>query len=360
MKEAIYDLLGELAAIDGVSGQETAVVRRLAELLRPASDEVTVDEMGNLYAMRRGAKPGPTLAVFAHSDEIGMMVKAVDAQGFIRFHTIGGTPAPVLPARLVRIGGRHLGVTGIKAGHYQTAEDASRVKPAAESYIDVGARSAAEIEAMGITVGDPIVLVAPLTRLTHNPDLVLGRAIDNRIACALLVRLFLDRIPIPAGTLIGVVAVQEEVGLRGARVAAQRLQSQGPHPDLAIVVDTMPAAGPPDMRRDTELNAVMSGGPAFQIMSRDYLMPPGVKHFLVQTAEAEGIPYQISALHTSNTDAAAIHVAGEGVSTGVIALPRRYSHSPVEMLDLNDAANALRLLQAMVARMDRFPPFGLA
>lgn len=355
MKEAIYTLLAELTALDGVSGQETTVVRRLAELLRPVADEVNADPMGNLYAIRREARPGPTLAVFTHGDEIGMMVKAVDADGFIRFHTIGGTPASVLPARVVRIGGRHLGVIGIKSGHYQTVEDASRVKPAAESYIDVGARSAAEVDAMGIHVGDPIALVAPLTRLTYNPDLVTGKAIDNRVACALLVRLFVDRIAIPAGTLVGVVAVQEEVGLRGARVAAHRLQ-----PDLAIVVDTMPAAGTPDMRRDTELNAVMSSGPVFQIMSRDYLMPPAVRNFLVQTAEAEGIPYQISALHTSNTDAAAIHLAGRGIPTGVIALPRRYSHSPVEMLDLNDAANALRLLKAIVGQMGRLPAWGLA
>jgi putative aminopeptidase FrvX len=354
MKEAIYAMLAELTALDGVSGQETTVVRRLAEFLRPAADEVTVDPMGNLYAIRRGAGPGPTLAVFAHSDEIGMIVKAVGADGFIRFHTIGGTPAPVLPARVVCIGGRHLGVIGIKSGHYQTADDASRVKPAAESYIDVGARSAAEVDAIGIRVGDPIVFVAPLTRLTHNPDLVSGKAVDNRIACALLVRLFLDHIAVPAGTLVGVVVVQEEVGLRGARVAAHRLQ-----PDLAIVVDTMPAAGTPDMHRDTDLNTVMSGGPAFQIMSRGYLMLPGVKNFLVQIAEAEGIPYQISALHTSDTDAAAIQLAGRGIPTGVIALPRRYSHSPVEMLDLNDAANALRLLKAIVDQMGRLPALGL-
>jgi putative aminopeptidase FrvX len=355
MKEAIYAMLAELTALNGVSGQETAVVRRLAELLRPAADEVTIDPLGNLYATRRASVPGPTVAIFAHSDEIGMIVKAIGADGFIRFHTIGGTPAPVLPARVVCIGGRHLGVVGIKSGHYQTADDANRVKPASESYIDVGAQSAAEVEETGIRVGDPIVFVAPLTRLTHNTDLVAGRAIDNRVACALLVRLFLDHIAVPTGTLVGVVAVQEEVGLRGSRVAAHRLQ-----PDLALVVDTMPAAGPPDMRLDTELNTVMSGGPAFQIMSRGYLMLPGVRNLLIQTAEAEGIPYQISALHTSDTDAAVIQLAGRGVPTGVISLPRRYSHSPVEMLDLNDAANALRLLKAIVGRMGQLPALGLA
>lgn len=355
MKEAIYALLSDLTALDGVSGDETAVVRRLADVLGPVADEVTVDPMGNLQAVRRAARPGPTVAIFAHSDEIGLMVKAIDPQGFIRFHPVGGTPAPVLPARLVRIGGRHLGVTGIKSGHYQTADDAGRVKTAAESYIDVGARTADEVRAMGIEIGDPIVLVAPLTRLTHNPDLVLGKAVDNRIACALLACLFLDRVAVPAGTLVGVVTVQEEVGLRGARVAAQRLQ-----PDFAVVVDTMPAAGPPDMRLDMELNAVMGGGPALQVMSRDYLMPPAVKDFLVQTASSEGIPFQIASLNTSNSDAAAVHVAGRGIPTSVIALPRRYSHSPVEMLDLNDAVHTFTLLQAIVARMDRLPPFGLA
>ena len=359
MKEAIYELLAELTALDGVAGQEADVVRRLVELLRPVADDVAVDDMGNVYAVRRGRGAGPTVAVFAHSDEIGMMVKAVEPDGFIRFHTIGGTPAPVLPARLVRIGGRHLGVIGMKSGHFQSAEDASKVKSAADSYIDVGAGSAADVRAMGIKVGDPIVLVAPLTRLTHNPDLVLGKAIDNRIACALLVRLFLDRVPVPVGTLVGVVAVQEEVGLRGARVAAQRLHLVGPRPGLAIVVDTTPAAGTPDMRL-TEQNAVMSGGPVFQIMSRDFLMSPPVRDFLIRTAEAEKIPHQVTPMDRSNTDAAAVHLTGVGVPTGVVTLARRYSHSPVELLDLNDAAHALRLLEAIVGRMGKLPSFGLA
>ncbi|HEY3247519.1 MAG TPA: M42 family peptidase [bacterium] len=354
MKQSIYELLRELTALDGVSGQETQVVRRLAEIIRPGVDEVTVDQMGNLYAFRRGPRPGPTLALFAHSDEIGMVVKSIDPNGFIRFHTIGGTPPAVLPARTVRIAGRHLGVIGIKPGHYQTAEDVSRVKSVAESYVDVGARSAAEVDAMGIRVGDPIVLVAPLTRLTHNSDLVFGKGVDNRIACALLARLFLDDINVPAGACVGVVTVQEEVGQRGARVAAHRLQ-----PNLAIVVDTMPAAGTPDMRRDVELDVTMGSGPVFQLMTRGYLMPPGVRNFLTQVAEAEGIPYQTSTANTSNTDAAVIQVADKGIHTGIIALPRRYSHSPVEMLDLNDAANALRLLKAIVGQIEELPEMGL-
>src|SRR5690606_32610154 len=130
---------------------------------------------------------------------------------------------------------------------------------AAESYIDVGARSANEVEAMGIRVGDPIVLIAPLTRLTHNPDLVLGRAIDNRIGCALIIRTFLDQVLIPAGTLVGIFTVQEEVGLRGARVAARELDL-----DFTIVLDTMPASGTPDMNPETELNVVIGSGPTFK------------------------------------------------------------------------------------------------
>ena len=352
MREAIYEVLEELTTLDGVSGHETAVVRRLSDLLRPVTDDLTVDHMGNIYAVRKGAKPGPTVAVFAHSDEIGMMVTSIDPDGFIRFTTIGGTPVPVLPGRVVRINGRSLGVTGIKSGHYQTAEDASRATPVADSFIDVGAESASDVQAMGIAVGDPIVIVAPLVRLTHNPDLVAGKAVDNRIACALLCRLFLDRVSVPAGTLMGVIAVQEEVGLRGARVAAHRVQ-----PDLAIVVDTMPAAGTPDMRRHAQLNAMMGRGPVFQVMSRGFLLPDAMKELLVGTAQEAGIPHQLSALHTSNTDAAEVHLSGKGIPTGVIALARRYSHSPVELLDLKDAAHALDLLQRIVGRMDRLPAF---
>jgi endoglucanase len=190
-KERIRDLTIELAAIDGVTGFEQPVVRRLVELLRPLADAVTVDAFGNIVATRRGRRERPTLMISAHSDEIGGVVRAIEPNGMVRFERLGIVPEGVLVGRRVRVGG-HRGVTGVRAGHVQTPEERLRVPPARELYIDLGFDSAWEVAALGIGVGDPVAFEAEMTTLA-NPDRLSGKALDNRISCALLI-LMLERL----------------------------------------------------------------------------------------------------------------------------------------------------------------------
>lgn len=345
----------ELTDIDAISGDERPLVRHLAERLAAAGLEISGDAAGNLFAVRRGAKPGPTVLVAAHMDEIGMMVKSVERDGFLRFEKVGGVIDSLLPARVVRVKGI-TGIVGIKAGHYMSEQERNQVRRHTEMYIDIGCKNEAEVAALGIRIGDPITFVSPVVQVGPNPALVAGKALDNRAGCALLLQLLLDGPAPAAGNLVGAFTVQEEVGLKGAGVAAARWR-----PDLALALDTMPTGDTPDMSWQKDLNIGIGRGPAIQVMSgaggRGNLLHPVVREFLTGVAAEDQVPVQFCTFTGGNNDSAAMAWAAEGIATGSLTLPRRYSHSPVELMDLNDALAAYRLMAGVLRRMDRLPSF---
>lgn len=347
MKQELKTLLRDLTSLNGVAGFEQDVVRYMKTELEKVCHRVTVDHMGNIFAVKETSVPGPVAMVVAHSDEIGAIVKSVENNGFIRFEKVGGTLDPLLLGRKVWVG-NHFGVIGVKAGHLQSEKERNEVKKHTELYIDVGANSAEEVYRMGIYPGTPVAYNSPLEFFT-NDDRFCGKAVDDRLGCAILLELMRSAEP-PCGTLVGVVSVQEEVGLRGATVATFRV-----NPTFAIALDTMPCGDTPDVNFSKELPVAIGRGPVFQFISggggKGFLMTPSMKRFLVETAQREGVQFQTTAFPAGNTDAAAIHLVREGIPTGVIALPRRYSHSPVEVGDINDAVGALRILKGVVARM---------
>ena len=352
----IFERLSALCALDAVSGQEQPVVAYLKRALAGVADELFVDAVGNLHAVRRGPLPGPTVLVAAHTDEIGLMVKAVEPDGFLRFDKVGGGVLDnLLAAREVRVRG-HLGVIGMRAGHFQSAEDRGRVAPPSSLYIDVGARSAEAVAAMGIAVGDPIAFHGDLIAFGHDAPLVVGKAIDDRLGCAVAWALLEAGAP-PAGTLVVAFTSQEEVGLKGAGVAGERWK-----PDLAIAVDTMPSGDTPDMSLTRDLNVRIGAGPALQVLAgqggRGFLVHPAVARYLRQVAAEVAVPLQVTTFTGGNNDAAAIAWSGTGVPAASLCLPRRYAHSPTEVADLRDADATLKLLEALVARMDDLPGFG--
>ncbi len=350
----ILERLKTLAALDAVSGQEQPVVAHLKEALASVADEILVDAVGNLYAIRRGAQDGPTVMIAAHTDEIGLIVKSVEPDGFLRFEKVGGVVDALLPARVVRVRGR-IGVIGAKAGHYQSAAERSSVRPHTEMYIDLGARSAERVAELGISVGDGIAFVSEVTEFGADAPLVVGKAIDDRLGCAVLWEVLEAGAP-PAGTLIAAFTSQEEVGLKGAGIAGERFR-----PDLAIALDTMPSGDTPDMDFVKDLNVGIGDGPALQVSAgaggKGFLVPTPVKRYLTDLAERAGVPLQTTAFAGGNNDAAAIAWSGTGVPAASICLPRRYSHSPTEVADLRDADASLALLRAVVEGMDALPSF---
>jgi len=352
MKESLLRTLAELTALDGVSGFEQDVVRYLRDAFSVLAEGVEVDGMGNVYARREGDPTGPRLMIAAHSDEIGGIVKSVDPQGFLRFDVLGGLVPSLLVGRRVRVRG-HLGVIGTKSAHLQTREQRGRVPTTEELYIDVGVDSAEEVAALGIAMGDPVAYYSPLLSYT-NSDRLCGKSIDNRLGCAILLELFrqLESVSL-AGTLHGVVCVQEEVGMRGARVAAYRLR-----PDYAVVVDTIMAAGTPDVDYHKEFPARIGEGPVLLMSNAGHIAHPAVNRYLVKAAEECGVKLQPCAVVKAGTDAVAIHLSGEGVPASGIHVPRRYSHSPVCTMDINDAVSAVTVLAQFTKDMGQHTDIG--
>lgn len=342
--ERLIALTGDYCAIDAVSGHEHALVRRLEADLRDHVDDLEIDPFGNLVATLRGPEGTPSLMIAAHSDEIGAIVKAIEPDGMIRFERVGGVVETLLVGRAVRVRGLP-GVIGAKAGHITPPAERLIAPALRDLYLDLGCDDSEAVAALGVRVGDAIAYDAPLRRLA-NPDRISGKAIDNRIGCAVVVELaqrLRDREP--QATIHLVITTQEEVGLRGAEIVTYRLD-----PTAAIVIDTMPCGGTPDVSATRDLPVTIGAGPVITLSSqgasRGAIAQPAMTAHLVRHARALGRPWQRGLFQGGNSDAAAVHLVRAGVPTGIVNLARRYSHSPVEVLDIHDAVGALDLIEA--------------
>jgi putative aminopeptidase len=351
-RDRFRDDLARLTRIDGVSGHEHAVVAALKELCAPLVDRVEIDGMGNLYAIRAGGD-GPHVMVEAHSDEIGMLVSAIEPAGWVRVQAVGGVSAALLGGRTVRVR-EHRGVIGVRPGHLAGIGNSPPAPDFESLYIDLGFDSREAVEQLGIRIGDSVVPEGELLPMA-NGERVVGKAIDNRAGCVVLVELLrrLHGHPL-SGPLTVVIAVQEEVGMKGAGVAAERVR-----PDFALVIDTVPCADTPESGAVTTFPVKLGHGPVLQVSSdrsgSGYLMPEPIRDFLVTVCAEAGIPYQLATFAFGNTDASSIYVSAGGIPTAVATIARRYSHSPVEVLDLNDALWTVRLCEQVVQRAATFP-----
>jgi len=350
MKERLARLLEELCLLDGLPGQEQPVVRYLKERFQPLAEEVHVGVNGNIYARKTSRKPGLTVLVSAHMDEIGLVVRNIDSQGTIRFDKLGWFSDSFLPGTRVRIG-KIPGMVGIKSGHLMTEEEKRTVLPHRSLYIDVGAGSAREVEKMGISVGDPIAFDVPFGRW-KDPDYCCAKAIDNRAACAvavlLLERLTDDDFP---GTLWVAGTVQEERGLGGARTAAQFVR-----PDWFMALDVALAEDTPEYPLSSTASrlgggAVISLGDFLESPKRGYFINPGLKDLALRVSSEESIPQQLQAIFgNSYTDAAAVSQEFSGISSISLGIPIRYSHAPSSVCHLGDMEACLRLAEGMIRK----------
>ncbi|NWF54004.1 MAG: M20/M25/M40 family metallo-hydrolase [Syntrophaceae bacterium] len=348
MKERLAKLLEELSILDGLPGQEQPVVRYLKEKMELLAEEVRIGVNGNIYARKTGRKPGLTVLVSAHTDEIGLVVRDVDPSGMIRFDKLGWFSDSFLPGMRVRVG-KIPGMVGIKSGHLMTEEEKRTVLPHRNLYIDVGARSAAEVENMGISIGDPIAFDVPFGRW-QDPDYCCGKAIDNRAACAvavaLLESLMDDNFP---GTLWIAGTVQEERGLGGARTAAQFVR-----PDWFVALDVALAGDTPENPAGAKPvrlggGVVISLGDFLESPKRGYFINPGLKEFALRVSREKSIPIQLQAIFgNSYTDAAAVSQEFAGIASISLGIPIRYSHAPSSVCHLGDMEACLRLSEEII------------
>jgi endoglucanase len=286
----------------------------------------------------------------AHMDEIGLMVQYIDEKGFIRFVGVGGWYNPVLVSQRVILHGEKgdiPGVLGMKPPHVM--EEADRKKPIelANLFIDVGAHSAEEVEAMGITVGTTVTIDRDYQPLAGT--VVTGKALDNRVGCAMLIGALKEMES--KHTIYAVFTVQEEVGLKGAKTAAFSL-----NPDVAIATDvTIPGDSPGIERRKAPV--FMGEGPVVVMVSasgRGHLADPRMVDWLKKTAKKHDIKIQIEVGDGGNTDASAINFERGGIPSVPVSVPARYIHSPVEVIDLKDLQGAIELLRLAVKTKPNF------
>lgn len=324
----LFDLIQTLTAAHGPSGNEGGVREVIARLAAPYAQEITTDTLGNLIVHKPGQ--GPKVMLCAHMDSIGFIVTHVEEEGFLRVGKLGGV-APVealyTPVRFQN------GVRGVFVKE-EKAEDKGLKLDAC--YVDIGAKSREEALSM-VQVGDTAVYDSPTF---CNGDKVVSPYLDNRIACAILLKV-LESLKETPNDLSLVFTAQEEVGLRGARTAAWTIA-----PDWALAVDVTDVDDTPGTQRCGTVQ--LSKGAAVKVMDSSVICHPQVVQTLERLAKEQDIPVQRDIMRAGGTDAGAVQAARLGVLTGGVSVPCRYIHTPVEMASLEDAQRCVQLLSAFV------------
>jgi endoglucanase len=339
----ITELLQELSEAAGVSGQEEAVREIIYRAVKPHVDEIQVDALGNMIALKKGTgKDRLKVMVAAHMDEVGLMITGHEGNGGLKFRPVGGLLDQALAGQRVQVGpDRVPGVIGIKPVHLVEGEAARKVVKKDALVIDVGASSKEEAEGVA-KLGD---MAAFSTSFADLGPTMMGKAFDDRAGCAALIELVRGE-PF-SFDLYAAFTVQEEVGLRGARVAAYAVE-----PDAAIVLDCTPANDMPK-KKDVSPNTVLGKGPAIYIMSGRIFSDRRLVELLMEAGDDAGIPYQVRQPGGGGTDAGSIRLAHGGVPVVSVSVPGRYIHSPAAIISREDFHNTPRLVRAGLMRLTR-------
>lgn len=351
------EILRSLCNAHGVSGYEDDVRALVEQQIASLVDEVRTDALGSLVAFRRTASPdAPTLLIDAHLDEIGLIISYIEPNGFLRFATIGGWDERVLPAHAVDIrtynGQRYRGVLGIPPPHIQSADDKKRPYQLENLFIDVGASSADEVRAMGIQVGDSAVPYYPFTEMPNG--CVMGKALDNRAGCTVLIRVLQNLFQKAEGADLPKVNVAasftafEETGAFGAAAVAYRSA-----PQIALVLEGTVAGDFPGVP-PSRSPSIQGRGPAITLVDRSAQFPRRYVKFLQDLADRDGIPHQLKTPVYGGTNGARIQMSRSGVPTCVISVPCRYIHSPHAMLRLQDLENTIALTTTFVRECHQY------
>ena len=340
----LIEALEKLSNANGVTGREDQVRELMKQYLKPYVDEIREDKLGNLIAVKRGKKDAPTVMLAAHMDEVGLMVKNIKKKGFLQFAKIGGIDDRLLLAQNVIVHtdkGPLRGVVGSRPVHIQTDEERKKVINADKLFIDIGANNKEEAKKMGVQVGDVVSFDTKFAYLGNN--VVLGKAFDNRVGCAVLIET-MKRLKNVSCNVYAVGTIQEEVGLRGATIAAFHVE-----PDVGIALDSTVAGDTPGVG-EGEAPAKMGEGPVFTVADAGLIAHPKVLRLLIESAKENNIPYQLETGIRGSTDAARIALSRGGVPSGVISVPARYIHSPAAIINLDDVENAVTLTVAAVEK----------
>jgi putative aminopeptidase FrvX len=343
----VPDLLRDLLTAAGPPGHEATPARVWREAAEGFGAEVTADAMGSSVARVAGRADSPLLAVVGHIDEIALLVSHVSDKGFLHVVRSGGWDPQVLVGQRVEVitrDGAIPGVVGRKPIHLLEGEERKKAMELKQLHVDIGARDGDEARGR-VREGDQVVIVADPVELPNGR--LASRALDNRLGVyvALEVARRVHEAGGGAGPVAGVAAVQEEIGALGAHAMAYGLR-----PDLAVVVDVTHATDAPGVEPGELGKHGLGDGP---VITRGAIVSRPVNDLLDAAAEAEGIDCRTEvAGGATHTDADAVHLSRTGVPTAVVSIPLRYMHSPVELVELADVENVIKLIAAMALRLE--------
>lgn len=349
MRTKAVSLLQELTEAHSVSGHEDEVRAIFVDELEDCG-ELSADKNGSVFCEMGSA--GPRVLVAGHMDEVGFMVQNITPEGFIQFLGIGGWWEHNLLSQrveiLTRSGEKVIGVVASRPPHFLPESQRRQVMSMDQMFIDIGAESRRDVqENFGVSLGDPIAPVSAFTALGKE-DHFMAKAFDNRVGMAGAIQAgqILASSSHPNRLILG-GTVQEEVGLRGAKTAANFIK-----PDVAIVLEGPPADDTPGFSR-ADSQGKLGGGVQIRLYDPSAIINPRLARLAIATAKEEQIPHQVTVRRSGGTDAGAFHLANEGIPSIVLGVPARYIHSHNAIIDLNDYLHMLSLTIALVRKLDQ-------
>lgn len=344
---SLSENLENLSNTCGVTGREEDVRKLMAKLMKPYVDEIAVDKLENVIAVKKGKPGSPKVMLAAHMDEVGLMVKTITKDGFLQFAKMGGIDDRILLAQKVVVhtqSGTLQGIIGAKPPHIQKEAERKKIVTYDQLFIDIGAESLKDAGKMGVKVGDPVSFDVEYAKISK--DIVTGKAFDDRVGCAIMIET-LKQLGNTDCTVCAVGTVQEEVGLRGAATA-----TFGIDPDIGIALDVTVAGDVPGVR-DFDTSVKMGKGPVLTVADAGLITHPKVLRMLMDAAEETKIPFQLETGLPGATDAARISLSRQGVPSGTVSVATRYIHSPAGMLSLKDAENSAKLTAAAIHQIQK-------
>ncbi len=343
------NLLKEITEAPGVSGYEDDARKVMARYMKEFA-EISYDKLGSVVGRKLGSSETPRVIMAGHLDEIGFMVKDITKEGFIKFLALGGWWGHVALGQRVRVmtsNGPVLGVVGSKPPHILPQKEREKVLEISEMFIDVGAMDKFDVKKkLRVCSGDVIVPDSNFA-IMNNEKLYLSKAFDNRVSCAVVIDVLkhFKKVTHP-NTLFGIGTVQEEVGLRGARTAAYKVD-----PDVAIIVDVGIAQDtPPENFTKTER---LGAGPAILVYDSGMIPNQRLRKLVIKTAEENKIPFHLTSMERGATDGAEIHKSRTGVPSVVIGVPVRYIHSHNGIIYRGDYDNTVKLIVALAKKLNK-------
>ena len=333
--------LRELCELDGVSGNEGEVRSFIKDKITPYCDEIKIDSIGNLIALKKGKSSEKKIMLSAHTDEVGLIISGITEKGFLEFKTVGGIDTRVLISKQVRVGKEKIkGVIGMKAIHLQSRSERETVPKVSSLFIDIGCKNKEEAEEL-VSLGDYVAFNTEYADFGKGK--IKAKAIDDRAGCAILMELIKEELVYD--TYFCFLA-QEETGLRGAKIAAARLC-----PDIALVIEATTCADVGGVLEKDYVTQIGKGA-AISFADRRTIVEKEFASWLYNEAKKNEIPVQYKNAVSGGNDAGAIHIAAGGIKTASVSVPARYIHSPVSIAGKSDINACISVARMFLNRAD--------